>query len=153
MKIEESSPNGWRTLWEKAEIAVTSNFSFSHSVLKSPVPQTRKNLGFVWERANGVYFLRFCTKCDAWFSKYGIELIVALSSTNATKRYGRRFNPFLNKPWFLHVCTTSLLKTLWEKEKLLVTSNFSSSHSVFYPFRELCHFHQNLNCGLQYLSV
>ena len=26
------------------------------------------------------------------------------------------------------------LKTLWEKEKLLVTSNFSFSHSVFYLF-------------------
>ena len=25
------------------------------------------------------------------------------------------------------------MKTLWEKEKLLVTSNFSVSHSVFYP--------------------
>ena len=45
--------------------------------------------------------------------------------------------PFANKPWFLRVCSTSLLKTLWEKEKLLVTSNFSFSHSVFYPFREL----------------
>ena len=30
---------------------------------------------------NKVYFLRFCTKYDTWFSKYGIELIVALSST------------------------------------------------------------------------
>ena len=37
----------------------------------------------------------------------------------------------------LHVCSTSLLKTLWEKEKLLITSNFSFSHSVFYPFGEL----------------
>ena len=37
------------------------------------------------------------------------------------------FNPFPNKPWFLHVCSTSLLKTLWEKEKLLVMSNFSFS--------------------------
>ena len=45
-----------------------------------------------------------------------------------------KFNPFPNKPWFLLVCSTSLLKTLWEKEKLLVTSNFSFSHSVFYPF-------------------
>ena len=26
---------------------------------------------------------------------------------------------------------------MWEKEKLLVTSNFSFSHSVFYPFGEL----------------
>ena len=34
-------------------------------------------------------------------------------------------NPFLNKPWFSRVGSTSLLKTLWEKEKLLVTSNFS----------------------------
>ena len=29
------------------------------------------------------------------------------------------------------------LKTQWEKEKLLITSNFSFSHSVFYPFGEL----------------
>ena len=42
-----------------------------------------------------------------------------------------------NKPWFLHVCGIRLLKTLWEKEKLLVTSNFSFFHSVFYPFGEL----------------
>ena len=34
-------------------------------------------------------------------------------------------------------CSTSLLKILWETEKLLVTSNFSLSHSVFYPFRKL----------------
>ena len=46
-------------------------------------------------------------------------------------------NPFLNKLWFLRVCSTSLLKTLWEKKKLLVTSNFSFSHCVFYPFEEL----------------
>ena len=33
-----------------------------------------------------------------------------------------------HKPWFLRVCITSLLS--------LVTSNFSFSHSVFYPFGE-----------------
>ena len=48
------------------------------------------------------------------------------------------FNPFPNKPWFLRVCSTSLLKTLWEKEKLLVMSNFSFSQRVFFcPFGEL----------------
>ena len=47
------------------------------------------------------------------------------------------FNPFPNKPWFLLVFSSSLLKTHLEKEKLLVTSNFSFSHSVFYLFREL----------------
>ena len=46
-------------------------------------------------------------------------------------------NPFPNKPWFLRVCSTSLLKTLWEKDKLLVTSNFSFSHRVFYLFGKL----------------
>ena len=35
------------------------------------------------------------------------------------------FKPLPNKPWSLRVCHTSLLKTLWEKEKLLVTSNLS----------------------------
>ena len=46
-------------------------------------------------------------------------------------------NPFPNNPWSLRVCSRGLLKTLWEKEKLLVTSNFSFSHSVFYPFGKL----------------
>ena len=45
--------------------------------------------------------------------------------------------PFPNKPWFLRVCRRSHLKTPWEKEKLLVVSNFSSSHSFFHPFGEL----------------
>ena len=48
-----------------------------------------------------------------------------------------RVNLFPNKPWFLRVCSTDLLKTMWEKENLLVTSNFSFSHSVYYLFGEL----------------
>ena len=46
-------------------------------------------------------------------------------------------NPFPNKPLILLVCSASPLKTLFEKEKLLVTSNFSFSHSVFYRFGKL----------------
>ena len=46
-------------------------------------------------------------------------------------------DPFPNKPRFLRVCSASLMKTQLEKEKLLVTSNFSFSHSVFYPLGEL----------------
>ena len=48
--------------------------------------------------------------------------------------YGYALALFPNKPWFSRLCSTSLLKTLWEKEKLLETRNFSFSHSVFYPF-------------------
>ena len=56
---------------------------------------------------------------------------------NVTKMIMSVFNPFPNKPWFLRICSASCLKTLWGKEKLLATSNFSFSHSIFYPFREL----------------
>ena len=45
-----------------------------------------------------------------------------------------KFNPFPHNDAFWRPWETSLLKTLWEKEKLLVTSNFSFSCSVFYPF-------------------
>ena len=58
-------------------------------------------------------------------------------------------NPFPNKPWFLHVFSTNLLKTQCEKEKLLVTSNFSFSHSVFHPFwQNFIHFHLNFKIGI-----
>ena len=46
-------------------------------------------------------------------------------------------NPYPNKPRFLRVCSGSLLKTLWEKKKLLVTSNFSFFQSIFYHFGKL----------------
>ena len=38
-------------------------------------------------------------------------------------------NPFQNKPWFLHVCSTGLSKTLWKRKNY--------SHSVFHFFVEL----------------
>ena len=51
-----------------------------------------------------------------------------------------RYNPFPYKPWFLCVCSTSILKTLLEKEKLLIMSNypfpsvFSTCSVYFVPF-------------------
>ena len=60
-------------------------------------------------------------------------------------------NPFPNK--VLRVCSTSLLKTLWQK-KLLKMSNFSDSNSVFNQFlRTFCYFYQIWNCRLEILSV
>ena len=69
-----------------------------------------------------------------------ISVVVCSSSEFGTisKWCNREWvNPFPNSPWSLHVCSASLLKTLWEKEKLLVTSNFSFSQSVFYLFEGL----------------
>ena len=66
----------------------------------------------------------------------------------------KSFNPFPNKPRFLLVCSTNCLKTLWEKEKLLILSNFSISPRCFLPFwRSLYHFRLILNCRLQTLYV
>ena len=45
MEMAESSPKGWKTLWEKEKLLVTSNFSLSYSVFKGFVLQTRKNQG------------------------------------------------------------------------------------------------------------
>ena len=45
LKIAESSPNRWKTLWEKEKLLVTRNFSFSLSVFKRLVLRTRKNKG------------------------------------------------------------------------------------------------------------
>ena len=45
MEMAESSLKGYKTLWEKEKLLVTSNFSFSCSVFKILVRQTRKNQG------------------------------------------------------------------------------------------------------------
>ena len=49
------------------------------------------------------------------------------------------FNPFSKNPLFLRVCINNRqrLKTQWERENLLVTSNFSFSPSVLYTVTEL----------------
>ena len=49
-----------------------------------------------------------------------------------TTSWSNKFNPSPNKPFFLCICSTSLLKKLWEEEKLLITSNFSFPTSVFH---------------------
>ena len=80
--------------------------------------------------------------------EWWIRLLAYLFSNEMT------VNPFPNKSWFSCVCSPSLLKTLREKEKLLVTSNFSLSHNVFYLlWRTFCHYHRVQNCRLQTLSV
>ena len=43
MKMAETSPSGYKTLWEKEKLLIMSNFSFSHSVFKRHVLQTCKN--------------------------------------------------------------------------------------------------------------
>ena len=48
-----------------------------------------------------------------------------------------RINPLLNRYSFRRINNRLLLKTFWEKEKLLVTSNFFFSHNVFNSIRQI----------------
>ena len=43
--MKENYPNGKKILWEKEKLLIMSYFSFSHSVFKRLVLQTRKNQG------------------------------------------------------------------------------------------------------------
>ena len=52
MKMEESSPNGQKTVWGKAKLFVTSHLIFSHNVFKRLVLQTRRNLFWIRLRQN-----------------------------------------------------------------------------------------------------
>ena len=62
--------------------------------------------------------------------------------------------PFPNKPLFLNVCSTSLMKTLREKEKLLVTCSSSFTHNIFYWFEDFSSVSIKFeNCLKQTLSV
>ena len=64
------------------------------------------------------------------------------------------FNPFPNKPWFLRVCSRSLLKTLWEKGEIARNEQFLLFPWYFLPiWRTFCYFNQLRDCRLQILSV
>ena len=73
--------------WKKKELQslMTWFCLFSHAVVKYIFESYRKTYLSKRNEFNRIYFLQFCTKYNTQFSKYGIELIVALSSKNATK--------------------------------------------------------------------
>ena len=56
--------------------------------------------------------------------------VILQRPVNLSMLFWSSFYPFPNKPWFLRVCGTNLLKTLREKEKLLVRA-ISPFHTLF----------------------
>ena len=93
---------------------------------------------------------RTCT-ADTW--KPGLLWVRVNSLWMTELTIFATFKPFPNKPWFLHVCSTSLLKTAWVKKKLL-NKQFLFFPQCFLPVWKLfCHFHQIWNCRLQTFSV
>ena len=64
------------------------------------------------------------------------KAIIQVFSKNsqAYKTILMSINPSQNKPVLLRVCSTSLMKTLWEKEQLLFPTAFSTLLVNFLPF-------------------
>ena len=98
-------------------------------------------------------------------SKTGIIILATLNLSSANVwnldqskilLFGKEFkelgNSLPHNQDFQHPCLRSLLKTLQEKEEMLVTSIFSFSNSVFYPFPKRFVFKLDLFC-LQLLSI
>ena len=60
-----------------------------------------------------------------------VTVKMLLNMDNSGYQDRNALNPFPNKPWFLCVCSKSLWKTMWEKEKFLLFSH------CFLPVEEL----------------
>ena len=77
-------------------------------------------------------FLRQNPKDHVWLEPKTPGVKHFTTETRGTPPNSSIVNPFPHKPLCLCAWSIRLLKTLWEKEKLLIKSNFSFSHSVFY---------------------
>ena len=117
-------------LRETEKLLVTSNFSFSRNVFYPILP---------------LYFILYAL-C------FNLDQSKILSSGNGLMRQTKWLSQsevaLLSKSEIermkLTLSKTSLLKTLWEKEKLLVTSNFSFINSVFTRLRSFQQSSSNL---------
>ena len=189
--MAECSLNGLKTLCEKEKLLVTSNCSFSHSVFKRLVLQTRENQGLFGKGLRTK--LNFCNlvlsflKTSMFLDKGTGSLIWLLTlsqtSVSAVQVFwkhcrerkncsSRAISPFptvfstlfenflpfsaslklssansfslkeskicrLGPCFYVSSVQLSVLKTLLEKDKLLIIINFPFSHIVFCPI-ELC---------------
>ena len=155
MKMEESSSNRYKTLWEKEKLLVTSNFSFSHNVFKRLILQACKNQGLFGQGLSILLPEHGPNGCLCFLIVFlmTLRLISRLISLNhSTNLRHIQIQPFPKQ----QILDSSKLKEFgnnnfkfrdnvakafhmdrkWygKKEKLLITSNFFFSytwHSVF----------------------
>ena len=103
-----------KTMWENEKMLVTSIFSFS------------KNVFYFSPDINFNFWVRIILSSATALNLVKSDILL----------FGKELTLSQTSPGF-YGSAVQVLKTLWEKEKLFVTSNFSFSHSVFYPFCEL----------------
>ena len=142
--------------WEKEKLLVTSNFSLFRNVFRRLVLQTRKDQGLFGKGSRCFQVKAFacdktiygendyiclqieCTSHTFWEKKMLPTKVFFLGPHCFQKVSALEFvNPLLHRYSFYHINNRQLLKTSWEKKKLLLTSNFFFSHDVFYSVRKL----------------
>ena len=64
MKMAESSPNGYKILWEKEKLLVTSNFSLSHFFFQETFTTDTLKPGLVWEMVKIILLLNLETSSE-----------------------------------------------------------------------------------------
>ena len=139
----------------KEKLLIARNFSFSYTVFKRLLLQTSKIQGFSGKGLT-LYQMKNWQTCPIWKDLQTTGHKVGGTNNNFCHCKLGKTHYMLTlsqtSPVFsVQVCRTSLLKTLWEKEKLLITRNFSFSLSVVW--RTFCLFYQIWNCCLQTFFV
>ena len=123
-----------KTIWEKM-LVTSKKHQWRSARTKWIFKQTIKNN------------LHTCTRYDLnWNASFNIHFI--------DFSYHLVFNPLPHNLDFQLPWKRGLFKTMWEMEKMLVTSIFSFFHNVFYPSPyQISMFDSHLFCRLQMLST
>ena len=125
----------WKRRW-------TPYNQWIYSLLWDKISQYLWIVLWIFERDRGYYYSAFelfnCVGVFSFFVALFDILQICL------------FNPLTPNTWFWRTKNIQQWKTLWEKDKLLVTSNFSFSHNVFYP---IWYLFSILKCHLRFVSI
>ena len=102
--------------WQKEILSIMSKLFFCHAVFKDHL------LKCVCRRERA--------KQTSYFGMHWAQYYVQMATVKDLPHIGNVkccmcFNPFPHIDAFWHLCSRRLSKTLWQKEKLLNTSNFS----------------------------
>ena len=149
------------------KLVVMGNFAFSHSAFKRFVLQTCKNKGLFGKGLKPIHcflqlsmFEKIKDQTTCLLQYKSLTTLQRLSNESpGSKKFENSYlsscqfahlrkshvcertsciNPFPNKPWFLHVCSTSLVKTLWEMERLLVIAKKNSKICLLCSYAPTC---------------
>ena len=143
--MKNNCHRGWKTLWEKEKLLVTSNFSFSHNVFHSYI-------SLVWKNAplcgNGLHFPKRPILDSSKLKKYAYE-------NSKFDENGRKFSKWEEKAvgkgeiacyehfllfsqCFQKSCTTDMWKPglVWERVKMSSVKINVIIYYTFWPCRK-----------------